>query len=177
MTAFPNVVSCCSIRLSSVIEPGQLDELLAATSLQYSTGELKSIYSREVLLGRTIASLDSAGFPTDQLLGYLPFDPLWSWVYQTEEWSSTWGSTCLFIEETPLNLRRTQVIPSMIQFTASQNSEPQLIRSFSTAPNIGTLLITVSVLGSTGRVQRIISPYAPLQSWCSCRRSRPLVTT
>jgi hypothetical protein len=54
----------------------------------------------------TIASLDQAGFPYDQLLDYLP-DTLVPWIYKPEEWNNSWTMDCKYTYSTPITLYDT----------------------------------------------------------------------
>ncbi|OCT44073.1 hypothetical protein CLCR_00625 [Cladophialophora carrionii] len=81
-----------------------------------------SMADSQVLWNLTQESLDYAGFPTDQLLDYLP-DTGNSWIYRPEEWNNTWSMTCQSTESTPVDLRlaanctsfESKFAPSLLQ--------------------------------------------------------------
>lgn len=52
-----------------------------------------SIGYSNVLWNQIQSSLDTAGFPHEQLLDFLP-DTSTPWIYHKEEWNSTWHMTC-----------------------------------------------------------------------------------
>jgi hypothetical protein len=54
----------------------------------------------------TMANLDRASFPTDQLLDFLP-DLGQDWVYNPSEWNSTFSADCAYTDLTPINLTAT----------------------------------------------------------------------
>ena len=49
------------------------------------------------------SSLESANFPTTQLLDFLP-DLETSWIYQPNEWNNTWHAGCEYVPKTSLDL-------------------------------------------------------------------------
>ena len=49
------------------------------------------------------SSLESANFPTTQLLDFLP-DLETSWTYQADEWNNTWHANCEYVSKTPLDM-------------------------------------------------------------------------
>lgn len=65
-----------------------------------------AILNAPVTWNETITSLDQAKFPYNKLLDYLP-DPTVSWVYNPNEWNSTWALDCNKTEKTPITLEDT----------------------------------------------------------------------
>ncbi|EEP79745.1 predicted protein [Uncinocarpus reesii 1704] len=66
----------------------------------------EKIVSALVKWNETQQSLTRAGFPTDQLLDFLP-DPSRHWFYREDEWNSSWSARCDFIPATPVELQST----------------------------------------------------------------------
>lgn len=62
-----------------------------------------SILGASVVWNTTSFSLDSANFPYDQLLDYLP-DPTFDWVYDPREWNNSWILDCGHTELTQIEL-------------------------------------------------------------------------
>lgn len=60
----------------------------------------------QVMWNLTLTSLDSAGFPTDELLDYLP-DTATKWIYRAEEWNNSWSLACRSIEPTSVDIIMT----------------------------------------------------------------------
>lgn len=60
----------------------------------------------QVMWNLTVTSLDRAGFPTDQLLDYLP-DTDTNWLYRAEEWNNSWALECRSIDPTVVNITMT----------------------------------------------------------------------
>lgn len=54
----------------------------------------------------TQMSLDRAGFPENQLLDFLP-DTSTYWIYNPEEWNSTWSMDCTYTGPTQISLETT----------------------------------------------------------------------
>lgn len=74
------------------------------TIAQRSTGSL--LYA-DVDYNATLASIQRAKFPMDQLLEYLP-DPQTNWNYITEQWNNSWSMDCTFTPVTEIaNVRAT----------------------------------------------------------------------
>ena len=65
-----------------------------------------SIVEADVEWNQTISSLDKAGFPTDQLLDFLP-DSTQDWVYLAEQWNNSWKATCEYTPATSIELYGT----------------------------------------------------------------------
>lgn len=63
-------------------------------------------YWASAAIDNTIAKLDKASFPTNQLLDFLP-DSDQDWVYDPSEWNSTFSSSCVYTDSTPINLTAT----------------------------------------------------------------------
>lgn len=62
-----------------------------------------SILNAPVIWNQTFANLDQAEFPYDRFLDYLP-DPSVHWVYDPDEWNSSWALDCKNTELTPITL-------------------------------------------------------------------------
>lgn len=62
-----------------------------------------SILNAPVVWNQTYTSLEQAHFPNDQFLDYIP-DTSIPWVYNPNEWNSSWGLDCKHIDLTPIDL-------------------------------------------------------------------------
>src|SRR3569833_3120848 len=71
-----------------------------------ATQNLTSIYNAVVKWNSTISRLNSAQFPYNQLLDFLPNNEV-DWVYREAEWNSSWLSNCSRVERTPIALNAT----------------------------------------------------------------------
>jgi hypothetical protein len=71
-----------------------------------ATAIWENMLEADVTWNRTKTSLEAAGFPTNQLLDFLPNTSL-PWVYREDEWNNTWGAQCTFDPLTPLSLDAT----------------------------------------------------------------------
>ncbi|KEF60326.1 uncharacterized protein A1O9_01886 [Exophiala aquamarina CBS 119918] len=60
----------------------------------------------QVTWNLTLTSLDRAGYPTDELLDYLP-ETATHWLYRTEEWNNSWSLVCRSIDPTVVNITMT----------------------------------------------------------------------
>lgn len=69
-------------------------------------GGQEKIVSALVQWNETQKSLIRAGFPTDQLLDFLPGTSK-HWLYRKNEWNSSWSARCNFIPATPIDLVST----------------------------------------------------------------------
>jgi hypothetical protein len=74
--------------------------LMAITTQEQGQEKIRSAL---VEWNQTQISLQKAGFPTDQLLDYLP-DPSYHWFYRADEWNASWVAQCNFTHETPIHL-------------------------------------------------------------------------
>ncbi|KAK0632647.1 hypothetical protein B0T14DRAFT_39695 [Immersiella caudata] len=54
----------------------------------------------------TIDRLNSAGFPTDQLIDFLPDNRI-DWKFSETEWNNSWSASCKWTERTPIELYMT----------------------------------------------------------------------
>ncbi len=63
-------------------------------------------YYATAAIDDTMAKLDKASFPTDELLDFLP-DSDQDWVYVPSEWNSTFSANCAYTDSTPINLTAT----------------------------------------------------------------------
>ncbi|KAK4452178.1 hypothetical protein QBC34DRAFT_41711 [Podospora aff. communis PSN243] len=61
------------------------------------------ISSAVIPWNNTMDRLIKADMPLDQTLDWLP-DNRVDWVYQPDEWNSSWGAECEYTEETPIEL-------------------------------------------------------------------------
>jgi hypothetical protein len=68
-----------------------------------ATNEHNNIGYANVEWDQIEMSLNRAGFPTNQLLDFLP-DTSTHWVYRPEEWNSTWSLTCQPTQSTSVSV-------------------------------------------------------------------------
>lgn len=66
-------------------------------------GAAANMLSRNVFWNQTARSLDSAGFPTNQLLDFLPPSTTPPWIYIASEWDPTWTMKCNYVDDVILN--------------------------------------------------------------------------
>jgi len=71
-----------------------------------ATNQFNSISYANVEWDQIQTSLNRAGFPTNQLLDFLPNTSV-NWVYRPEEWNSTWSLTCEPTSSTPFTVTDT----------------------------------------------------------------------
>jgi hypothetical protein len=71
-----------------------------------ATTTWESMVEADVAWNRTKNTLADAGFPSDQLLDFLP-DISQPWVYREDEWNNTWHAQCQFDPLTPISLSAT----------------------------------------------------------------------
>ncbi|KAK3315640.1 hypothetical protein B0H66DRAFT_628872 [Apodospora peruviana] len=71
-----------------------------------ATSNFHSMNSAQVKWNNTIDRLNSAGFPLDQLLDFLP-DVRVDWRYRPAHWNSTWTASCQFTDRTQIALNST----------------------------------------------------------------------
>ena len=71
-----------------------------------ATNKFSSINYANVEWNQIQTSLNRAGFPTNQLLDFLPNTSI-DWVYRPEEWNSTWSLTCEPTLSTPFTVSDT----------------------------------------------------------------------
>ena len=88
-----------STRRGYIITPIEVPGSLA-------TNYFNSISYANVEWDQIQTSLNRAGFPTNQLLDFLPNTSV-DWVYRPEEWNSTWSLTCKPTPSTPVTLSDT----------------------------------------------------------------------
>jgi hypothetical protein len=86
-------------RPGHTIIPAEMHGSLATTTWE-------SMVESDVTWNRTKNALVDAGFPTDQLLDFLP-DLSQPWVYREGEWNNTWHAQCTFDPLTPISLNAT----------------------------------------------------------------------
>lgn len=87
-----------SLRVTTTVQNSQLGVLNAVKGDSYQANLLEA----NVFWNDTIASLNRAKFPTDQMLDYLP-PTTTPWTYIPDQWNPTWTMDCSFTEETPLH--------------------------------------------------------------------------
>jgi hypothetical protein len=87
-----------SLRSSPTVQKSELEVLQAVKGDSFS-GNLETAPK---LWNDTIQSLNDAGFPTNQLLDYLPTSTA-DWIYVANEWNPTWSMICSYTEETDLH--------------------------------------------------------------------------
>ena len=63
-------------------------------------------YYATAAIDETMAKLNKASFPTDQLLDFLP-DSNHDWVYVPSEWNSTFSASRVYTNSRPINLTAT----------------------------------------------------------------------
>jgi hypothetical protein len=71
-----------------------------------ATNQFNSISYANVEWDQIQTSLNGAGFPTNQLLDFLPNTSI-DWIYRPEEWNSTWSLTCEPTPSTPFTVTDT----------------------------------------------------------------------
>ncbi|KAH8592552.1 hypothetical protein B0O99DRAFT_689695 [Bisporella sp. PMI_857] len=91
---FAGPIAKISLRTSRTIQKSQLEVLQTLKGDGY-TGNLETATE---LWNETIRSLESAEFPVDQLLDYLPPSTA-DWTYVASEWNPTWSMMCDYTEE------------------------------------------------------------------------------
>lgn len=100
---FGGPISKASLRGTRTVQRSQAGILHATKGDSYTA----NLIDADVLWNDTIASLNFAKFPTDQLLEYLP-PPETPWVYVESEWDPTWRMSCNYTPETEIqNLTAT----------------------------------------------------------------------
>jgi hypothetical protein len=65
-----------------------------------------SIASAMVKWNTTQQNLIKANFPTDQLLDFLP-NPEGEWLYEPDQWNSSWSANCTMVQPTRIDLVAT----------------------------------------------------------------------
>ncbi|KIW35321.1 uncharacterized protein PV07_02023 [Cladophialophora immunda] len=88
-----------STRIHDVVYPANLTGTLAVRGLG-------GVEYANVDINMTMARLNSAGFPYDQLLDYLP-DLNHNWTYIPDEWNSSWSMQCKQTPKTVLKAYAT----------------------------------------------------------------------
>src|SRR5947209_3691863 len=86
-------------RQGHTVIPSRMHGSLATTTWE-------SMVEADVTWNRTKNALADAGFPTDQLLDFLP-DISRPWVYREDEWNNTWHAQCTLYPLTPISLKST----------------------------------------------------------------------
>jgi hypothetical protein len=86
-------------RQGHTVMPVEMHGSLATTTWE-------SMVEADVAWNRTKNTIEAAGFPTDQLLDFLP-DMSQPWVYREDEWNNTWRAQCTFDPLTPITLNAT----------------------------------------------------------------------
>ena len=71
-----------------------------------ATNKFNSLTYANVEWNQIETSLNRAGFPTNQLLDFLPNTSI-DWVYRPEEWNYTWSLTCEPTPSTPFSVSDT----------------------------------------------------------------------
>jgi hypothetical protein len=93
-----------------------------------ATNQFNSIAYANVEWDQIKTSLNRAGFPTNQLLDFLP-DTSIDWVYRPEEWNSTWSLTCEPTPSTPFTVSDTgNCLDMATEMPALQEILPQAFR-------------------------------------------------
>ncbi|KIX09788.1 uncharacterized protein Z518_00869 [Rhinocladiella mackenziei CBS 650.93] len=90
VTILAGPIARFSLRSGTVLRQRSLLGLSAKVE---STGSNLQISSANVPWNETMYSLNTANFPYDQLLDWLPPSTS-SWTYVSEEWNSTWHARC-----------------------------------------------------------------------------------
>lgn len=85
-----------STRLTHVTVYSEIDGLLAG---RFDN----TMEASQVTWNLTQESLDNAGFPTDQLLDYMPNSNN-LWIYRPEEWNNSWTMQCKPTESTAIDM-------------------------------------------------------------------------
>jgi hypothetical protein len=95
---FSGPIAKVSLRSCRTIQKSDLE---VRQTVKGSGGDA-NLLAANVFWNDTITSLDSAGFPKNQLLDYLP--PFTApWTYIAHEWNPTWSMTCEYTPETDLH--------------------------------------------------------------------------
>ena len=87
-----------SLRSGYIFQPAEMDVIHA----KKGSGAASNLILAPVYWISTIESMARAGFPYDRLMDVVPSlkDP---WVYQEQEWDSSWRANCNFTDETRMD--------------------------------------------------------------------------
>jgi hypothetical protein len=108
-----------------------------------ATNEFNSITYANVEWDQILTSLNRAGFPTNQLLDFLPNTSI-DWIYRPEEWNSTWSLTCEPTPSTPFTVSDTGNCSYMpAEMPALQDVLPTAFRDYWYYANDGLYIGTV----------------------------------
>jgi hypothetical protein len=97
LTLFAGPLARVSLRSDLVIQSKETSVLQTSKG----GGSFGSLIHANVLWNNTISSLNSAKFPLNQILEYVP-SPSTPWVYRESEWDPTWYMECNHTDETEI---------------------------------------------------------------------------
>jgi hypothetical protein len=94
-TILAGPIARVSLRSGQIVRSKELNVLHTTKG----AGRSLNLVTANILWNDTIQSMDSAGFPNDQLMEFVP-SPTDPWVYRQDEWDPTWHADCNYTDET-----------------------------------------------------------------------------